>query len=214
MSSQPIAAAKLVRLPIEAMGPLFPVISGQKRVPMSKSNAAAAPRETRLASILILLGLFLTTGCSSLTVPKTAFSQRKNEPAGAYENGFELDPAAAEKVYQAVRAARANHGVVLQVIGDEVPVRNLPLPKDGRSIYVSQLLNETGVMNKLGGVEATLFRHSADTIGGIRMDVKMSKDLKSVRPESDYALQPGDRLRVNRAVASALAQLFDVSGLN
>jgi protein involved in polysaccharide export with SLBB domain len=47
----------------------------------------------------------------------------------------------------------------------------------------------------------------------LRMEVKMSPDFSTVKPECDYALQPGDRLRVSRASSSALNQLFEVAGL-
>jgi hypothetical protein len=163
--------------------------------------------------LLIGVGFLVSVGCSSLTVPKTAFSSRSKVDPSAYENGFELDPGSAEIIYHAVRAARANNAVVLQISGEKAGIKTLPLPEDGQAVYVSQMLNQTGTMKKLGGVTATLFRYSTTTIGGLRMEVKMSPDFSTVKLECDYALQPGDRLRVSRASSSALNQLFEVAGL-
>ncbi len=99
--------------------------------------------------------------------------------------------------------------MVLQVIGDDVPARVLPLPPGTHSVYVSELLTQTGVLKKLDNVDATLFRSSTDSIGGIPMEVNMSKDGKSVRPESDYSLQAGDRLMVSKATNPAAQAMFN-----
>ena len=64
-----------------------------------------------------------------------------------------------EAVYYAVKRAKSENGVVLQVVGDNHPVRVLPLPDDERTVYVSELLSQTGVLKALGYVEATLFEH-------------------------------------------------------
>jgi hypothetical protein len=116
----------------------------------------------------------------------------------------------AQQVYQGTKQAKANHGIVLEVVGDESPVRVLPLPEDGRSVYVSQLLTQSGVQKQLGSVRATLFRHSTESIGGMPMECKMSKDGESVRPECDYALQPGDRLRVEKNSLLGSADLINL----
>jgi hypothetical protein len=168
---------------------------------------------TYFGILLMGVGILTSVGCSSLTVPKTAFSNRSKIDPSAYENGFELDTGSAEIIYHAVRAARGNNAVVLQISGEKAGIKTLPLPEDGQAVYVSQLLTQTGTMKKLGGVSATLFRYSTSTIGGLRMEVKMSPDFSTVRPECDYALQPGDRLRVSRSSSSALNQLFEVAGL-
>lgn len=116
----------------------------------------------------------------------------------------------AQLVYQGTKQAKANGGIVLQVVGDETPVRVLPLPAEGQSVYVSQLLTQSGVKKQLGAVKATLFRHSTGSIGGMPMECKMTKDGENVRPESDYALQPGDRLRVEKAGLMGGADLLDL----
>ena len=148
-------------------------------------------------------------GCTNLKLPKTAFSVHSRAYQGvdsSYDGGQTY---ASEQVYQAVRQARAENGVVLQVIGDDVAARVLPLPPGTHSVYVSELLTQTGVLKKLVNVDATLFRSSTDSIGGIPMEVNMSKDGKSVRPESDYSLQAGDRLMVSKATNPAAQAMFN-----
>jgi hypothetical protein len=114
-----------------------------------------------------------------------------------------------EKVYYAVKRAKLENAVVLQVIDDENPARILPLPEGDRTVYVSELLSQTGVMKKLGHVEATLYRTSSDSINGIPMEIKMGRSRDNVQPASDYALQAGDRVMVSKATNPALEMLFD-----
>ena len=82
------------------------------------------------------------------------------------------------------------------------------LPGDGQSVFVSDLLRQSGVQRKIGRVRAVLYRSSADSINGIRMAVNMAPDGKSVRPESDYALRAGDRLEVGEAPPRPLNGMF------
>jgi hypothetical protein len=160
---------------------------------------------------LTLLGLatitLCATGCTSITMPKTVFSKHSREYQGidgAFDGG---QTSISEKVHLAVRQAKAENGVVLQVVGDDNPARVLPLPPGRQSVYVSELLTQTGVQQKLENVHATLYRHSTDSIGGIPMEVKMSKDGDSVRPESDYSLQSGERLMASKAPHPAMQSL-------
>jgi hypothetical protein len=41
------------------------------------------------------------------------------------------------------------------------------------------------------------------------MQVEMSDDCGTVRPESDYALQPGDRLKVWKVPNPAMGKLYN-----
>ncbi|QDT02725.1 hypothetical protein K227x_11030 [Rubripirellula lacrimiformis] len=150
--------------------------------------------------------VMLTTGCSTIHIPSSPFSHPSSELDGyaGMEGVPQLPSTEAEEVYNAVRQARSQGGIVLHVPGDSPPTRVLPLPTDGRSVYISNLLKQTGVQKKLGTIEATLFRHSATSIAGIPLECKMDDDAYSVRPEFDYALQPGDRLRVKKATHPAI----------
>lgn len=158
------------------------------------------------AAILLISPLLI--GCGSVTIPKTAFSNPTPDPYGANANGFEGNPQIAEKLYHATRTAHSQNSLVLQVVGDSDPARILPLPPPGQAVYVSQLLEQTGVLQRFGGVQATLYRYSPSVVGGIRMAVKMNKDASAVRSESDYALQPGDRLKVEEYASSMFGQLL------
>jgi len=150
----------------------------------------------------------LSTGCAGLQVPELKlkplpFVTPQSPRYQGIEPGFELQTESAEEIYHSVREATARNAVVLQVVGDSSPVRVLPLPRDGRSVTVSNLLTQTGVSKKLGTIEATLFRPATGMIGGLPLEIELDHG-HSVRPESDYALRPGDRLRVRKAVSPQL----------
>lgn len=156
--------------------------------------------------------LICGSGCSTLNLPKVAnfgqFQLVEDPMANFKAADFKLDGNLTEKAYQGVRQAKAQNSVVLEIVGDDDAIRVLPLPDDGKSVYVSNLLSDTGVAKKLGAVEATLFRSSSDVIGGMPMEVRIAGDGKTVRPESDYALQPGDRLRVSKGTHPMLTNLI------
>ena len=165
-----------------------------------------SPRQLLLCLAVLTL---VAQGCTSITMPKTAFSKHSREYQGidgSFDNG---QTSVSKAVYQAVRQVRSEKAIVLQVIGDEDPARVLPLPPGQNSVYVSELLTQTGVIDKLEHVNATLFRHSTDSIGGIPMKVRMDKDRSAVKPESDYALQAGDRLLVSQATHPAMENLIN-----
>jgi hypothetical protein len=160
----------------------------------------------------MITGVGVMTGCTGLRVPsglKTPSSLSLSQSNPQIQPPLAAN-SVAQAVYQATRQAKANKGIVLQVVGDENPIRVLPLPGEGQSVYVSQLLTQSGVLQQLGAVEATLFRHSTGSIGGVPMECKMAKGGQQVMPESDYALQAGDRLRVRKAELFGGADLFDL----
>lgn len=131
-----------------------------------------------------------------------------------------------QEAYESVRNAKANNSIVLQVLGDDVPIRVLPLPPSSASaagcdanmggaaaptVYVSTLLQQTGVMGQLGKCQAALYRPAPNSLDGIRMDVLFSPhDSEQVRPESDYALRPGDRLVIGKDTRAGLDNLLDM----
>jgi hypothetical protein len=159
------------------------------------------PKPT-IAALLVLLA---TTGCTAFQRPPDRSRYR------AAESGIELSEATSSETYFAVRRARTENSVVLQIIGEEQPNRILPLPPGGRSVFVSNLLEQTGVLQKLENVEVTLYRPSPHAIDGIKMAVKMNSNGDQVRPETDYALQPGDRLRVAKVEKDTFEMLMDMT---
>lgn len=116
---------------------------------------------------------------------------------------------ASVEVYQRIREAKSQNSIVLQVAGDSTPIRVLPLPPDGRAVFVSDLLQQTGVLDKLGHVRATLYRNTPQAPSGIPMEVRFDEASGAVRPEADYALQAGDRLKVVKEERSAFGGMFD-----
>ncbi|TWT91820.1 hypothetical protein [Neorhodopirellula pilleata] len=117
-----------------------------------------------------------------------------------------------QEAYQAVRKAKQDNAIVLQILENDEPLRVLPLPAGNVSglstqgsetpssgVFVSTLLTQTGVLQKYGRVQAALYRPSPSSFEGVRMDVLFSpNDKHQVRPESDYALRPGDRLVIRK----------------
>jgi len=156
-----------------------------------------------------LLACVLFTGCTSFELPGTAFQRPSNSDYMSASSSLDLHHSVQEKAYYAVRQAKAENGVVLEVAGDSNPARTMPLPDTGQSVYVSDLLQETGVLTKLEHVGATLYRYSPGTVNGTPMQVEMSDDCGTVRPESDYALQPGDRLKVWKVPNPAMGKLYN-----
>lgn len=178
------------------------------------STLRLARRSTWLSLAMLALGC---TGCHVLNLPTAGiFSINKEDPRSRYiglDPGFELDADESQEIYNKVRQAKAQQSVVLHVIDDDLPPRILPLPasETGKSVFVSDLLGQTGVQHKLGAVQVVLIRPVADSSGGLRMPVNMDKEKRSVLPESDYALQPGDRLRVEKAPPPSIRHLVEMA---
>lgn len=125
------------------------------------------------------------------------------------EDSTALKGSSSTQVAQRIREAKAQNSVVIQVADDSVPIRVLPLPADGESVFVSDLLTQTGVAEKLGRMQATLYRANPSTPMGVPMEVRFSPKDGSVRPECDYALQPGDRLKIMKDETSMIGGLID-----
>lgn len=169
------------------------------------------PKSNRIFAVLHVAALLmLTTGCSSWSLPGLSSSTSigghnylPNDP------GMMLDSSETEETYNAAQQARASGGIVLHVPGDSDPVRVLPLPRDGKSVRVSDLLRQSGLQSKLANMDVMLFRSMGPSPSGLRLNVRMQNEI--VRPETDYALQPGDRIQVqNRAKSDALQTLLGI----
>ena len=162
---------------------------------------------SRLFSLGISSCRFL--GAPPLQLPNNPFQIPSSTGGNQLSLGSRVDSSMTEAVYYAVKRAKSENGVVLQVVGDNHPVRVLPLPDDERTVYVSELLSQTGVLKALGYVGATLFRASSESISGVRMEIKMERSKDSAQPSSDYALQAGDRLMVSKAANPAIEMLLN-----
>jgi hypothetical protein len=150
-----------------------------------------------------------SSGCSALKIP--ALPTVISGPDGTdyvSGDGMVLQPSNSAMAYKKVREAKAQNCVVLQIAQENPPIRTLPLPPEGQSVFVSDLLNQTGILEKMGAVDVTLYRDAPGMPGGVKMVVKMSRDHDQVRPESDYSLQAGDRLTVQKAKSPPLSGMF------
>ena len=168
----------------------------------------------RRLSFSIALAIFVTvsSGCTTMHLPSLISISGGNTGDGRSYSESQLGTALrgsdSALAYKRVAEAKAQNAIVLHVPGDQESLRVLPLPEDGQSVFVSDLLRQSGVQEQIGRVHAVLYRSSAESIGGIRMAVNMSPDGNSVRPESDYALRAGDRLEVTKAPPRPLNGMF------
>lgn len=189
------------------------------------SNVLAFHRP--LSQMLLISMLVLgSTGCSMLNTPEMPSLAGadllspgflKSDAGSAYRmaDGSSHSPmtgggSMSMEAYQRIKQAKEQNAIVLQVSGDEAPIRVLPLPNGKSSVFVSELLTQTGLQSKFGAVNATVYRAAPDSIAGIRMDVKMSSD-GTIEPSYDYALRAGDRIEVSQRVTSGLSSLVDMA---
>ncbi len=169
--------------------------------PPARSAAAGHARSRRTAIWAICLAAIgLGSGCRLFQKPDQEALAAESMPLRANDSA---------EVFQRIREAKSQNSIVLQIEGDSSPIRVLPLPPDGQSVFVSDLLKQTGIQDKLGRIQATLYRPTVETPSGIKMAVKFSERGGAIRPESDYALQAGDRLKVAKDEQSAFAGMFD-----
>lgn len=151
-----------------------------------------------LSALAASFFLITATGCN-------VFGKKDNP---ATDGPFALQPSDSEEVFRRVREAKTQNSVVVQVVGDSTPVRVLPLPPDQRSVFISDLLKQTGLIDKLGPMRVTVFRPNPHAPMGIPMEVKFIAKGGDVRPETDYSLQAGDRIRIAKDERSVLGEMF------
>ncbi len=152
-----------------------------------------------LATALAIASLTIVPGCN-------VFGQKDN----AHPNSdFVLHESDSADVFKRVREAKAQNSVVVQVASDSAPVRVLPLPPDDRSVFVSDLLKQTGLQDKMGPMRVTLYRANSQSPMGIPMEVKFTTRGGDVRPDADYALQAGDRIRISKDERSAWGEMLN-----
>lgn len=155
-------------------------------------------RCTLLAAIAIA-AVTIAPGCN-------VFGKQDNVPPSGE---FALQSSDSADVFKRVREAKAQNSVVVQVVGDSTPIRVLPLPPDERSVFVSDLLKQTGLKDKFGPMRVTLYRANTHSPMGIPMEVKFTTRGGDVRPDADYALQAGDRLRIAKDDRTAWGEMLN-----
>ena len=113
------------------------------------------------------------------------------------------------QVYKRIQDAKSQNSIVLQVAGDSQPIRVLPLPSDGTPVFVSDLLRQTGIQEKMGRMLVSVHRSSPVDYAGAKMEVRFDEEGQSIRPETDYALQSGDRIKIAADPRTSFAMLMD-----
>jgi hypothetical protein len=163
-------------------------------------------KRTSVSSARLSLVMALATGMLVVMPGCNVFGKRDNPPSGGE---FALQASDSADVLKRVREAKSQNSVVVQVIGDSTPVRVLPLPPDERSVFVSDLLKQTGLQESFGPMRVTLFRENSHSPMGIPMEVKFAARGGDVRPEADYALRAGDRIRISKDDRTAWGEMLN-----
>ncbi len=181
-------------------------------LPPCDASACCSPRRRKMPVDRILpisaaaLICVLMSGCAGFQVPSFSFGDDDTNYVGA-DPSVIIDGSVSEKNYYAVRQALKQNGIVLNVVGDSDPIRVLPLPPEGQTVLVSDLLRQSGVLKSIGNVDVVVYRHLPPSPTGLRLPVKMNSSHDEVRPETDYALRPGDRIQVARHTSDMLQSL-------
>lgn len=154
---------------------------------------------THLLSFLLTAASVSLSGCATLNLSPA-------EEAPETEAALTESPEVA--MFRAVQMARQNHSIVLQVRGVEKPLRVIPLPEDGATVFMSDLVRQSGLSSKFGSMDITLFRSSEQELDGVKMAVTVDKSGR-VNTGTDYALRAGDRIVIRRGVNTAISGVLD-----
>jgi hypothetical protein len=112
------------------------------------------------------------------------------------DESFVLESTAPQGPLKTPAEAQRNNAILLEVDSGKATTRMIPLPDDGRPVYVSDLLRQSGLLDEFPRMDAVLFRPSPSEPNGIRMGIRFRPKSNQIAPEHDYALRPGDRIRV------------------
>ncbi len=155
----------------------------------------------RLAAATLSLGMLLSlTGCSVFG---------KSSAKGLGEKPIALEGSDSAEAFKRLKQAKSQNAIVLQIDGDSMPIRVLPLPPDGRPVFVSDLLKQTGIQEKMGRILVTVYRPADDGYSSARMDVRFDQSGEKVRPECDYSLRAGDRIRIVEDTNTGITSMLD-----
>jgi hypothetical protein len=147
-----------------------------------------------------MLTMSMCGGCATFTKPNGG---------GAFDQAVPLQGSESADVYKRIRQAKAQNAIVLQVTGDSEPIRVLPLPPDGTPVFVSDLLKQTGIQEKFGRMLVLVYRSSPVDYEGAKMEVRFDEEGETVRPETDYSLQSGDRVKIVKDPRSSFSLMME-----
>jgi hypothetical protein len=126
-----------------------------------------------------------------------------------YDQQVPLHASDSNETHKQVQQAKSQNSLVLQVEADSQPIRVLPLPPNGRPVFVSDLLKQTGIQEKMGRMIVTVYRPSPVDFAGAKMIVRFDDEGETVRPETDYSLQAGDRVKISKDTTTSLSKFVD-----
>lgn len=152
-------------------------------------------------NLITLVALVSSTGCATLSLSPLS----TDEPDGE----IRLKESPEARLFRTIETAREKNAIVLQVEGAEKPVRMIPLPADGKSVFMNDLVRQAGLIKRFGTPDVTLFRNGNQVMDGIKMKVLFDKKSKRVKPGTDYSLRPGDRIVVRDDASFGLSEIFD-----
>ncbi|WP_145089485.1 hypothetical protein [Rosistilla carotiformis] len=160
-----------------------------------------SPRHSTCLVAALLAFCLLNTGCASLTL----FPSTDND--ASKESTLSESPQAA--MFRAIQTARQTNSIVLQVEGADKPMRVIPLPADGKTVFVNDLLRQAGLKTKYSGLDIVLFRTATGEMDGVKMAVTFDTKTGRVSTGTDYALRPGDRVTVRKVLNSTIQNVLD-----
>ena len=85
----------------------------------------ATSTRIRLTAVAFALTALASTGCTSIKIPAHPFTKGGTGTYVGVDSTYRADSSMSEEVYHSVRRARAENGVVLQVVGDSTPALSL-----------------------------------------------------------------------------------------
>jgi hypothetical protein len=150
-----------------------------------------------------LIGLLALASCGGCSV------LNKSSGTMNLESAIPLQGSDSADAFQRMRQAKSQNSIVLQIDGDSQPIRVLPLPPDGKPVFVSDLLRQTGVQEKMGRMIVTVHRSSTVDYQGAKMEVRFSTNGETIRPETDYALQSGDRIKIMKDSRTGFGNMLE-----
>ena len=142
-------------------------------------------RQYNPAVKLILISLLFAglTGCSTLG----SMTNRKlpNELAATPQNAYQVE-------------MHSNFGEPKVFVG-----------KHDESLTVQDALQAAGATKKYRRMNVDVYRQVPGKIGGLKMPVEYRTATKTVRPEQNYAIHPGDRIVIRPNTETTIERLVD-----
>ncbi|MEZ6089136.1 MAG: hypothetical protein R3C05_14130 [Pirellulaceae bacterium] len=160
-----------------------------------------SPHHRQFLFAAISLSLGFCGGCASFTLSPSLHDDEQQD--------VRLTESPEAAMFRALQTARTSNAVVLQIEGAEKPLRVLPLPEDGTSVFMNDLIRQLNLNSKFGALDVTLFRSSGEVMDGVKMSVTFDRKTGRVNAGTDYALRPGDRITIRKVYTSTIQNFIE-----